>query len=112
MVKDITEAWYPWEGDVKSSYQLFAFAAVDDDCRVNVEPAIVVELDNSECNDKESREKGHWEYYRLLAAASGIRSVTVILLTEGARARFHLHFVDCACKAIKAPEGPKEAGSH
>jgi len=78
-VKDITEAWNPWEGDIKSSCQLFAFAAVDDDCRVDVEPAIVVELDDGECDDKESGEKGNWKYYRLLAAA--IRAV--IIFTEG-----------------------------
>jgi hypothetical protein len=52
MVKDITEAWDPWEGDVESSCQLFALAAVNDDCRVDVEPAVVVELDNGECDDK------------------------------------------------------------
>ena len=50
--KDITEAWHPWEGNVESSCQLFTFAAVDDDCRVDVEPAIVVELDNGEHDDK------------------------------------------------------------
>lgn len=66
MVKDFTETWYSWEGDVKSSGQLFAFTAVDNDCRVNVEPAVVVELDDGECDDKESGEKGHWEIYRIL----------------------------------------------
>ena len=50
--KDTTEAWHPWEGNVESSCQLFAFAAVDDDCRVDVEPTIVVELDNGEHDDK------------------------------------------------------------
>lgn len=107
--KDITETWDPGEGNVESSCQLFAFAAVDDDCRVDVEPAIVVELDNGECDDKQSGEKGDCEYYRLLSTASDIRSFT---LTEGARACFNFYFVECACKAIKALEGPKEAGSH
>jgi len=59
MVKDVTEAWYLWEGDIKSSCQLFALASVDDDCRVDMELAVVVELDDGECDDKESGEKGH-----------------------------------------------------
>ena len=67
MTKDVTEAWHPWEGNVKRSCQLFAFAAVDDDCRVDMERTVVVELDDGECDNKESGEKGHWEYYKLLA---------------------------------------------
>ena len=64
-MKDVTIAWYSWEGDVESSCQLFAFAAVDDYCRVDVEPAVVVEFDEGECGNKESGEKSHWEdYYR------------------------------------------------
>jgi hypothetical protein len=71
MVKDITVAWDSWEGDVESGCQLFAFAAVDDDSRVDVEPAIVFELDEGECGDKERGEKGHWRDYRLLARCIG-----------------------------------------
>lgn len=59
MVKNVTEAWCHWEGDIKSSCELFAFASVDDDCRVDMKAAVVVELDDGECDNKESGEKGH-----------------------------------------------------